>query len=107
MLYKFKSKATGDLIMLEPQGRQILSLIGKAPSPKGILQVAEMPAAIAALQAAVLAHEAARAEALQQAHAKGTDPEREEGISLRQRAAPFIEMMRRCLKEEHDLVWGV
>ncbi|MEY3765650.1 MAG: hypothetical protein RLZ03_609, partial [Pseudomonadota bacterium] len=29
MLYKFKSKATGDLIMLEPHGRQILSLIGK------------------------------------------------------------------------------
>ena len=107
MLYKFKSKATGDLIMLEPQGRQILSLIGKTPSPKGILQVAEMPAAIAALQAAVLAHEAARAEALQQAHDKGTDPEREEGISLRQRPAPFIEMMRRCLKEEHDLFWGV
>ena len=42
MLYKFKSKATGDLIMLEPQGRQILSLIGKAPAPKGILQVAEI-----------------------------------------------------------------
>ncbi len=107
MLYKFKSKATGDLIMLEPQGRQILTLIGKEPSPRGILQVADMPAAIAALQAAVQAQEAQQAQVVQQAQAKGEDPERPEGITLRQRAAPFIEMMRRCLKEEQDLVWGV
>lgn len=107
MLYKFKSKATGDLIMLEPQGRQILTLIGKEPSPRGILQVADMPAAIAALQAAVQAQEAHQAQVAQQAQAKGEDLERPEGITLRQRAAPFIEMMRRCLKEEQDLVWGV
>jgi hypothetical protein len=107
MLYKFKSKATGDLIMLEPQGRQVLSLIGKDPAPQGILRVVDMPAAIAALQAAVQAQEAAQAQAAQQALAKGEDPARPEGISLRQRAAPFIEMLRRCIKEEHDLVWGV
>ena len=107
MLYKFKSKATGDLIMLEPQGRQILSLIGKEPSPKGILLVADMPAAIAALQAAVQAQEAAQARAAEQARAQGEEPQRSEGVSLRQRAAPFIEMMRRCQQEEHDLVWGV
>ncbi|NBW55985.1 MAG: DUF1840 family protein, partial [Betaproteobacteria bacterium] len=35
MLYKFKSKASGDLILLEPQGRQFLSLIGKAIETKG------------------------------------------------------------------------
>ena len=46
MLYKFKSKATGDLILLEPHGRHILGLIGKDPSPKGILLVADMPAAM-------------------------------------------------------------
>ena len=37
MLYKFKSKATGDLIMLEPQGKQIFKLIGKEPGAKGII----------------------------------------------------------------------
>ena len=29
MLYKFKSKAAGDLIMLEPNGRRVLEIIGK------------------------------------------------------------------------------
>ena len=37
MLYKFKSKATGDLIMLEPNGRQVLRLIGKEPTAQGII----------------------------------------------------------------------
>jgi hypothetical protein len=107
MLYKFKSKATGDLIMLEPQGRQLLSIIGKEPTAQGILLVADMPAAMAALQAAVLAQETALAQAADQAHARGEDPQRPEDVRLRQRAAPFIDMMRRCMKEEHDLVWGV
>ena len=48
MLYKFKSKATGDLILLEPQGRQFLILIGKAVEPKGIIEADQMPEAIKA-----------------------------------------------------------
>ncbi|MEN9376283.1 MAG: hypothetical protein RL710_1440, partial [Pseudomonadota bacterium] len=29
MLYKFKSKITGDVIMLQPNGRRVLEIIGK------------------------------------------------------------------------------
>ena len=50
MLYKFKSKATGDLILLEPQGRQFLSLIGKTIDPKGIIEPEQMPEAISLRQ---------------------------------------------------------
>jgi hypothetical protein len=108
MLYKFKSKATGDLIMLEPQGRQILGLIGKEPTAQGILQVQDMPAAIEALQAAVVAIETAQAKAVKDAVARGEDPPtHDESVSLRQRATPFLTMMRRCLSESHDIVWGV
>jgi cyclopropane-fatty-acyl-phospholipid synthase len=103
MLYKFKSKATGDLIMLEPHGRQILSLIGKDPSPRGIVQVAEMPAAIQALQSAMAQQDAQDA----QNQARGDDASHEDVVSLRQRAVPFIAMMQRCLGEQHDIVWGV
>ena len=53
MLYRFKSKATADLIMLEPNGKQILRIIGKEPAAKGIMEVAEMPQAIEALRNAV------------------------------------------------------
>jgi hypothetical protein len=96
MLYKFKSKATGDLIMLEPNGRRMLQIIGKevhegAPV-KGILLPEQMPAAIAALQAAI-----AQEEQVQQSDA----------VSLRQRAKPFIDMLNRCHTANKEIVWGV
>ena len=49
MLYKFKSKNTGDVIMLEPHGRQVLEIIGKEAGPQGIILPEQMPAALLAL----------------------------------------------------------
>jgi hypothetical protein len=107
MLYKFKSKATGDLIMLEQHGRHLLELMGKEVSPKGILLVADMPAAIAALQAAIAQQEARHAQAQLAAQERGEEVSHEGIVSLRQRTVPFIAMMKRCLDEQHDIVWGV
>ena len=107
MLYKFKSKATGDLILLEPQGRQFLQLIGKAVEPKGIIEPENMQAAISALQEAVKAQEAAQAQAIAQAKAEGHAPPSFDAISLRQRSKPIIDMLERCLKAGQPIVWGV
>ena len=38
-MYRFKSKADGDLIMMAPVGDQILRIIGREPAPKGIIEV--------------------------------------------------------------------
>ena len=110
MLYKFKSRAAADLILLEPQGRQILQIIGKTPGPTGIVPAAQIPAALAALEAAVAADEARLREAAQQA--AQTDPnapedEPRDTVRLRQRAAPFMDLLRRSLQEDCDVVWGV
>lgn len=110
MLYKFKSKATGDLIMLEPNGRQILGLIGKDDADnlhKGILLPAEMPAAIAALERAITQDEAALEQRLRDAQAAGETLTRSDLVSLRQRAVPFIDMLQRCHKADTAVVWGV
>ncbi len=110
MLYKFKSKVTGDLIMLEPNGRQILQLIGKgdaASLTKGILLPPEMPAAIAALERAVAEDDAAQQQRLEEAKAAGEKPGRSETVSLRQRAVPFIDMLKRCHAADKEVVWGV
>ncbi|OOG45047.1 DUF1840 domain-containing protein [Polaromonas sp. A23] len=99
MLYKFKSKASGDLIMLEANGRRVLEVIGKEAGPKGIILPEQMPAAIVALQVAI---------ALEESHdddAPDTVPR--EGLGLRQRALPFIEMLERNHKAGHEVVWGV
>ena len=109
-MYKFKSRATGDLIMLEPNGRQILKIIGKFDADsadKGILLPHEMDAAIAALEEAI-AQEAKRRKQLEdEALEAGTTLPAPEGISLRLRAQPFIEMAKRCQKAEKEIVWGV
>lgn len=108
MLYKFKSQAAGDLIMLEPNGRRMLEIIGKlSDDGRGILQPAQMPAAIAALQAAIAQEEAQHQALAAEARARGEAEAPLEGVSLRQRATPFIDMLRRCLQAEKDIVWGV
>ena len=113
MLYKFKSKATGDLIMLEPQGRQILQVIGKEPGAKGIILPTEMLAAIEALHAAVAKEEealqAAQASAQADAAAEGANRPADgpRAIGLKQRVVPFIDMLRRAHAEDKEVVWGV
>lgn len=105
MLYKFKSKAAGDLIMLEPNGRRVLEIIGKDPAAKGIILPAEMGPAAAALEAAI-----SREEAEQEALAEDTEGASNtlpRPVSLRQRAVPFLEMLRRCERAGQEIVWGV
>ena len=57
MLFKFKSKNMADVIMVQTTGQQMLEIIGKHAGPTGIIQPSEMPAAVAALQAAIAAQE--------------------------------------------------
>lgn len=107
MIYKFKSKAAGDVIMLGPNGDQLLRLIGKEPAPKGIIEAATMPAAMAAIERAIAADEQARAQAEALAASEGRALPPREGVSLHQRAWPLIESMKRSHAANADIVWGV
>jgi hypothetical protein len=108
VIYKFKSKAAGDVIMMGPAGDELLRVIGKAPAATGIIEVGAMPAAIAAIERAVADDEAARAGAEPEAAAEDREPgPRDGGVSLRQRAWPLVESMKRSIAEGADIVWGV
>jgi len=108
MLYKFKSKATGDVIMLEPNGRRVLEIIGKDAGPKGIILPEEMPAAIGALEAAIAQDEKEQQELAAEAKAKGEVARGvADNVSLRQRAVPFVDMLRRASGAGKEIVWGV
>ena len=103
-MYRFKSKADGDLIMMAPVGDQLLRIIGREPAARGIIEVAALPQAIAALEQAIAAAELARTDAR-----RGDDDDAggANAIGLQQRAWPLLEMMRRSLAERADIVWGV
>jgi hypothetical protein len=107
MLYKFKSKATGDVIMTAVHGDHLLKAWGRQPAAKGILLVQDMAGALASMQAAWEAEEARLAAAADQARQEGREPVRSKEIALRQRWWPMVEMIGRAQKAEEDIVWGV
>jgi len=106
-MYRFKSRADGDLIMMGPVGDEILRIVGREPAARGIIEVAALPQAIAALEEAIAAAELARGDA--QRADNDDDDERggANAVGLQQRAWPMLEMMRRSLAERADIVWGV
>jgi uncharacterized protein DUF1840 len=107
MIYKFKSKAAGDLIMLQPHGDALLRVLGREPADQGIIEPAAMDAAIAAIQAAIAEDERERAEAERDAAAQGRKLPPRQGIAPRQRYWPMIEMLRRAQQAGQPIVWGV
>jgi hypothetical protein len=111
MLYKFKSKIDGDLIMLELHARHVLQIIGKEAGPQGIILPADMPVAIAALEQAIVRDNAAKLTAsLTIKEAAGdldANPVTADVVSLRQRTLPFINLLRSCHSANASIVWGV
>jgi len=102
MHYVFRSRADADLIMMGPVGDHMLRLIGREPSSRGIIEAAALPAAIQAIEAAVAA------DRRQQSQDDEAEEDRKEPrVGLAQRAWPLLEMMKRSLAGQADIVWGV
>lgn len=104
MIYKFRSKASADLVMLGADGDRLLSLLAREPAAQGIIEPADMPAARQRLQAALAEAEAAAAQAA---------PDDEDGqparaaVGLRQRLWPMLQMLERAAAAGEPIVWGV
>lgn len=102
MIYRFQSKASGDVLMNGPVGDRLLEIVGRTPAASGILEVAALPAAIEALERAVA----------EEARPVDDDDEdaaerRRRGVGLGQRAYPLVQLLKRSLAGKADVVWGV
>lgn len=107
MLYRFKSRTSPDFVMLEAHARQLFDVIGKSPSPMGIITVEQIPAAIAALEAA-MAQERGNAHNNDNFAVEDHENDAEvQHIGLRQRAAPLLHMLKDSLADNKDVTWGV
>ena len=89
-IYKFKSKVTGDLIMLAPHGNQVMTILGREPAAQGIIE-AEAPAAAETGESGATEEDGGGARA----------------VALRQRLWPMMEMLRRAHAAGVPVVWGV
>lgn len=104
MHYVFKSKADADLLMMAPIADHLLQIIGREPAAQGIVENRAIPSAVAAIEAAIAAEERVLG------HGGDDDQDASRGngrVTLRQRAWPMLEMMKRSIAEHADIVWGV
>jgi hypothetical protein len=106
-IFRFKSRETGDLVMLQHHGAHMLEIMGKDPSAPGIILPEQMPGAIEALREAAVQEEQDQKRRIEEAKAKGEPEPVFDVVSLRTRTLPFIEMMQRCQQAGVEIVWGV
>ena len=103
----FKSKATGDLIMLTAHAGALLGRIGKSVSGAGILTVPEMPAALKVLKSLDDGALEERSRAATQAANDDPVEVMDEQVSLRKRAVPLVRMIEEAHASGEPIVWGV
>ena len=106
MLIIFKSPASGDVIMFQKNGQDMLTVLEKdKDAPKGIFTVEQLPEAIARLRAAI---------EIDKARSR-VQPEDDEDplpgtpipVNFFQRAVPLLELLERSLKDQVPVTWGV
>jgi Domain of unknown function (DUF1840) len=102
MIYEFKSRATGPLVMTSDVAEVLLHIIGKQKGPQGIIVPDAMPVAIDALNNAIALQKNATA-----SNGNTDDEDGKPKVSLAQRALPFIEMMQRAHSAGKEITWGV
>jgi hypothetical protein len=109
MIYEFKCRATGSVVMTQVVAERLLEIISISPGLKGIITVTNMPLSIQAIEKAVaLEKEQLKAQSLEtpsDTHAPGQDAGR--SVTLAQRAFPFLEMIRAAYAAQKDITWGV
>jgi Domain of unknown function (DUF1840). len=113
MLVKFNSSTSGQIMMLSPVARQLLEILQKDCTARGVITTEQLPEAIACLRRAVADGRASPAEAVA---AQTTTPARSDDsnddqkvdgppIGLAPRAFPLIELLEWTRKEDGFVLW--
>ncbi len=106
MLYEFKSKAGGTVVMTQPVAESLLAIIGKPPGRAGVFEAEHLPAAIAALNGAI-EQEKARGKPGSRDDEDDPSVDPEKRIGLSQRAWPLIDLFKQAAAASQRVTWGV
>src|SRR5690606_23105622 len=105
MIYTFRSKAVGELIMLSQHAQPLLEAAGKsaetARQERGVFTPEQLGAAIGGIERAIRASD--------DPDFNEDDPEQaaraKQYVSLAQRAQPLLEMLDKANRKQVDVVW--
>ena len=109
-LVVFRSRAAGEIFMFSETAERIFHIIGREPSPRGVITVEQIPDALELLTAAVELEKAETKEVSERAdrsNPSADDTARPAAVTLAQRAFPLLEMLRAANRKKVDVTWGV
>jgi hypothetical protein len=105
MLIIFKSAASGNVITLEQNGKEMLEVLGRdQDAQQGIITVEQLPDAISRMRQAIDTDVAAHAG---QPPVDDTEQTPDGDISFHQRGLPLLELLEQSLAEKAPVTWGV
>ncbi|KAM9996556.1 hypothetical protein ACTFIZ_002359 [Dictyostelium cf. discoideum] len=109
MLIKFKSKATQDLMMMDDLAKHLFKLIDMELGERGVISVAEIPAAITKLEAAMAAdkvqHDHHHTQVVHHLNNNDENKPQEAPLHLGQRAYPLLDTLRQAYVGQADILW--
>ncbi|MEF8730360.1 MAG: DUF1840 domain-containing protein [Candidatus Accumulibacter meliphilus] len=112
MLVKFNSSTSGQIMMFSPAARQLLEILHKDCTARGVITSEQLPEAIERLRRAVAGGGEQRQAFLPQTGTPAqdddsNDDQRADGppIGLAQRAFPLIELLEWTRKEDGYILW--
>lgn len=98
MLIKFKSKESGDFVMMSDVAMPLLKMMGTGGMTKGAVSADELRASLSRLESALKKMPETDAD-------QEDDEEKEVKPSLATRASPLLEMLRREAAEDGYVMW--
>jgi len=110
MLIVFRSKAAADVLMLSAHARSVLQAAGKTDADelpeRGIFTVEQLPAALAALEHAIqVSPPPAEPSEDDIARQPELSHPMNQPVSLRQRAWPLLDMLRKAQASNQPVIW--
>jgi len=105
MLVRFISSTSGQVMMFAQVARQLLEILGKDCSARGVITAEQVPEAIARLR-----HAAKDTDSAPATHTDAIDSGEENDadvspVGLGQRAYPLIELLEWTRKDEGFILW--
>lgn len=108
MLVKFISNTSGQIMMFAPIARQLLEIVDKDCSARGVITTEQLPEAIARLRRATAetkAHSPGKAVGTGDAGRAHDDEDEASRVGLAQRAFPLIELLEWTRQEDGFILW--
>lgn len=103
-MIKFRGEHTGSIMMFDTPALKLLRIMGTSGSRKGALMAEDVPAALAALEAAIDSGRLYAPSDEEQPVERDDDPD--DRVSLVQRAIPLRDLLRHAVATESYLMWG-